>query len=252
MNKPKDALGILIKIADCVRTVSSSVRDLRSARTGRRPRQPERYSSPFLDPSTASMRARIFHTSHSPGSAATNVSTKKFAQPMASTRPPVTGPNRMRPPLWYGLLPGMSYTWRVRTTTVSGTPAEGDWTAWSARAFRTPVVTSESISLISPIQESTVGTLVPTLRWSNSNAAIFYYEVQVSEGPAFNTDPATAIAMVYWELRHGGITNPTNSYTIPQSFPLKAGTTYYWRVRPRVQGDGVSVEWSPIWIFRTQ
>lgn len=156
------------------------------------------------------------------------------------------------PPLWYGLLPGMSYTWRVRTSTVSGTPAEGDWTAWSARSFRTPVVTSESISLVSPIQESKVGTLVPTLRWSNSNAAIFYYEVQVSEDPAFNTDPAAASAMVYWELRHGGITNPTNSYAIPQSFPLKAGTTYYWRVRPRVQGDGVPVEWSPIWIFRTQ
>jgi hypothetical protein len=45
MGKPKDALGILIKIADCVRTRFSSVRNRRSVRTGRRPRKFWRCSS---------------------------------------------------------------------------------------------------------------------------------------------------------------------------------------------------------------
>ena len=155
------------------------------------------------------------------------------------------------PPLWYGILPGMTYTWQVRTTTVA-VATEADWTAWSVRTFRSPAATSSSISPVSPTLGSNVGTLTPTLRWSDPNSAIYYYEVQVSEDPTFDTDPTTATAMVYWELRHGGITNPLNSYTIPSQFPLKLDTAYHWRVRPRVQGDGTPVAWSQTWSFKTQ
>jgi hypothetical protein len=39
IDKSKSGFVILSKIADCVRTVSSSARNRRSARTGRRPRK---------------------------------------------------------------------------------------------------------------------------------------------------------------------------------------------------------------------
>lgn len=74
-------------------------------------------------------------------------------------------------------------------------------------------------------------------------------EVQVSRDPAFGADPGAPF--LYWELRHGGITNPPNSYSIPEQYPLEPGTTYHWRVRPRVQGDGTAVGWSESWSFRT-
>ncbi|MDP2640160.1 MAG: hypothetical protein Q8Q16_05770, partial [Betaproteobacteria bacterium] len=45
MDNPEDAFGVLIKIADCVRTGSSSAHNRRSARTGRRPRKSWRCSS---------------------------------------------------------------------------------------------------------------------------------------------------------------------------------------------------------------
>ena len=65
------------------------------------------------------------------------------------------------------------------------------------------------------------------------------------------TNPATAIASVYWNLVHGGETNPLNSWTVPEGFGLNAQSTYYWRVRPRVQGDGTEVAWSTTWTFHT-
>jgi len=52
-------------------------------------------------------------------------------------------------------------------------------------------------------------------------------------------------------LRHGGVTVPNNSYQIPSAFPLEAGTTYFWRVRPRVQGDGTALPWPALSSFRT-
>ena len=35
-----------------------------------------------------------------------------------------------------------------------------------------------------------------------------------------------------------------NSYVVPAAFPLEAGEIYYWRVRPRIQGDGDPLPWS--------
>lgn len=151
------------------------------------------------------------------------------------------------PPNWYGLLPGMSYTWKVRATDATVAVGESDsgWGPWSDEwTFRTPKTTSASITLVSPVNGSQVTGPNPVLAWSNIDPSIFYYEIQASKDQTFNTDPGTATAMVYWQLLHGGVTVPINSYTIPQEFPLEAGTTYYWRVRPRVQGDGTPLEWT--------
>ncbi|MSQ15132.1 MAG: hypothetical protein EXR50_04630 [Dehalococcoidia bacterium] len=147
------------------------------------------------------------------------------------------------PPIWYGLLPDMTYTWRVRTATAPGAASESDYTAWASRTFRTPKVSSGSISALSPGIGAIVSTLTPTLQWSNSRSDVFYYELQLTKDGTFDTDPATATAMVYGALIHGGASTPPNSYTVPSDFPLESGVKYYWRVRPRVQGDGAQVDW---------
>ncbi len=153
------------------------------------------------------------------------------------------------PPNWYGLLPGMSYTWRVRTTDAAVSVPEGDssWGPWSeAWSFTTPAASSSSINPASPASGTPVTTLTPVLAWTEANGGIFYYEVQVSKDPRFG--PNTSL---YWALLHGGVTNPRNSYRVPPEFPLENNATYYWRVRPRVQGDGTPVEWSLANTFRT-
>lgn len=52
-------------------------------------------------------------------------------------------------------------------------------------------------------------------------------------------------------LIHGGVASPANSYAVPAAFPLEPGTTYSWRVRPRVQGDAADLGWGAAWTFRT-
>ena len=151
----------------------------------------------------------------------------------------------------YVMLPGMTYTWRVRTTQATTSVSENDpgWSAWVSRTFVTPLPSSTSIRLTEQAGGMT-DSQMPTLQWDDTDTAHFYYEVQVSKDLSFNTDSATASAMVYWELRHGGVTTPRNSYTIPSNFPLERGATYHWRVRPRVQGDGVPVAWSAASSFK--
>ena len=143
----------------------------------------------------------------------------------------------------YVMLPDLGYAWRVRTTTVARPPqelTESDWSPWSAGAFRTPIKSSATVTLSTPGDGSTVSTTSPTLSWSNADREVFYYEVQVSRDPEFGPG-----AFLYWELRHGGVTTPPNSYAIPAQYLLERGTTYYWRVRPRIQGDGSPVAWTP-------
>ena len=154
------------------------------------------------------------------------------------------------PPNWYGLLPDMNYVWRVRTSNSPTTATEGDWLAWSVASFRTPLKTSDTLTLVSPALNQTVTSLTPVLTWANTDSETFYYEVQVSKDPTFTTDPARATAVVYYELRHGGVTQPPNSYAIASGFPLEPATQYFWRVRPRVQGDGTPVAWGPSWSFK--
>lgn len=157
------------------------------------------------------------------------------------------------PPRWYGLLPDITYSWRVRLSdaTTFVTLDDPSWGPWGSSRFRTPLADSTTITAALPIAGSSLATLNPVLVWNNSTSGVFYYEVQVSKDSSFNTDGATATAMVYWELRHGGISNPPNSYTVPSAFPLDAGTSYYWRVRPRLQGDGIPVAWSNSFQFKT-
>ena len=158
------------------------------------------------------------------------------------------------PPLWYGLLPDLGYTWRVRlsddvTATSPDHPAWGAWSDWCA--FRTPGADSTSITAIAPTEGNPSVSLTPTLQWGDSNTATFFYEVQLSRDPAFTTDPRMAVAAVSWNLVHGGVNDPPNSYTVPSEDPLQGGPTYYWRVRPRIQGDGIPVAWTPPFSFTT-
>ena len=146
----------------------------------------------------------------------------------------------------YVLLPDLTYLWRVRTTTVLTNPTEEDWSAWAASSFKTPPASSSTITRVAPPLFGEVSTLTPTLTWANSNAAVFYYEVQLSRDFEFGPN-----AFLYSEYVHGGASTPPNSYVVPEAFPLEAGEIYYWRVRPRIQGDGDPLPWSRINVFQT-
>ena len=126
------------------------------------------------------------------------------------------------PPQWYGLLPDITYTWRVRTsgaTTFVGLD-DPSWSPFAERRFRTPAVSSATISAVSPAAGSTVSSRTPVLQWADSRNDVSYY-------------------------------HPPNSYAVPAAFPLEPGTPYFWRVRPRVQGDGAPVAWSEVFRFST-
>lgn len=149
----------------------------------------------------------------------------------------------------YVMLPGMTYTWKVRASTKTSLAADNDpsWGVWSApRRFKTPAPTSSTIVPFFPADRSSVSGPTVTLQWHNSSRNIFYYEVQVSRDPTFTTDPAAATSFVWHSLTHGGLSTPPNSYTTP---PLPSAGVYFWRVRPRVQGDGTPVAWPPTWRF---
>lgn len=151
------------------------------------------------------------------------------------------------------MLPGMSYRWQVRVATAPRPLNEDapEWSAWVQGDFITPPPSSSTISAVSPQPGTGVNTLTPRLTWANSDPSIFYYEIQVSKDLTFTAEPERATAAVYWELVHGGVTTPVNSYAVPPAFPLEPDSGYYWRVRPRVQGDGAPVAWSASWTFRS-
>lgn len=156
------------------------------------------------------------------------------------------------PPQWYGLLPDMTYTWRVQTSS-SPSPVsqtDGSWGPWAQRTLRTPKVQGGEILAISPVDRAAAASRTPTLQWSASEG-LFYYEVQLSRDARFDTDPRTATTRVYEALLHGGLTSPRNSYAITLNALLEGNALYYWRVRPRVQGDGSPVAWSGPFTFTT-
>src|SRR5207248_5996906 len=111
------------------------------------------------------------------------------------------------PPAWYGLLPDMTYRWRVRVSDSSSFVdlADPSWSPWSAATLRTPKVDGRTIAAASPPNGVTATTTSPTLQWINSRTDVFYYEIQLSKGATFTTDPAAATAAVYWNLVHGGV-----------------------------------------------
>ncbi|MBI4498706.1 MAG: hypothetical protein HY689_12500 [Chloroflexi bacterium] len=151
----------------------------------------------------------------------------------------------------YILLPGMTYTWRVRATSKGTFAPESDpaWGPWSrVMGFTTPAPSSSGILALDPPNGAIVSTTPQDLRWADSAPGIFYYEVQVSGDTRFDANPATATSFVWWNLIHGGVSTPLNSWRTP---PLAPNTVYFWRVRPRVQGDGTPVAWSPTFFFKT-
>lgn len=156
------------------------------------------------------------------------------------------------PPTWSIMLPDMGYTWRVRATDKSTFAPENDpeWSGWSTvGTFRTPPIISSGLTAVSPTHGQILTSQgAVTLQWQHSNPAVFYYEIQVSGDATFNVNPETATSFVWWNLVHGGVTQPRNSWTTP---PLQPGTLHYWRVRPRVQGDGKAVDWSSAFAFET-
>ncbi len=149
-------------------------------------------------------------------------------------------------PNWYGLLPDTTYNWRVR---VGDDAAWGTWSLW--RTFHTKAVQSDNIHPINPQNGVHVQSLTPNLQWANPEVQVYYYEIQVSKDKTFETIPSLATAPIYWNLIHGGVSNPRNSYNVPPDYPLEPKTTYYWRVRPRIQGIGNPEDWSETWTFAT-
>ncbi len=154
----------------------------------------------------------------------------------------------------YVMLPGMTYTWHVRVTDKTSFAPEGDatWGPWSSDFhFSTPPATTTTITPSEPPLGATVPNLTPTLHWADTNSFMFYYEVQLSKDQTFTTDPATATASVYINLVHGGQSTPSNSWTVPSTYPLEPATRYFWRARPRVQGNGTPAGWAQPFFFNT-
>jgi len=161
-----------------------------------------------------------------------------------TVEPPVFGTGN------YVMLPGMSYTWRVRTATVPVSLSENDllWSSWSETwSFITPSPSSATISVGAPVEGSAVSQSGVSLRWQNSAKDIFYYEIQASKDAQFKTG-SQAVTSIWWNLVHGGVGSQLNSWPTPD---LQPNSIYYWRMRPRVQGDGTPVAWSTSWGFST-
>ncbi|MBI2886210.1 MAG: PD40 domain-containing protein [Chloroflexi bacterium] len=148
----------------------------------------------------------------------------------------------------YVLLPDMTYTWQVRVSNALVSVGEDDssWSPWSESwSFRTPepprwaTIVNE---IVLPRQNAILESTAPvTLIWPSIGSNIFYYEVQVSTDPQFRAGTG-AVAPIWSMLIHGALTDPPNSWRTP---PLEPNSVYYWRVRPRVQGDGAAASWAP-------
>jgi len=122
------------------------------------------------------------------------------------------------------------------------------WGKWSKASFRTPMP-SYTLSSLNPTAANikAVGPR-PILQWKSTNNSLFYWEVQVSPLQDFGDNTWRWHNLVHGAVKHHeGEAQLTNIWFIPQE--LDAGT-YYWRVRPRVQGDGTPAKWGPTWSFR--
>ncbi len=154
----------------------------------------------------------------------------------------------------YIMLPGATYTWRVRTTraTTSIGSDDSSWGPFSdPRTFTTAAPNAGTIQELAPINGDATSDTTPTLQWKDANAAMFYYEIQLSSDPNFGE--AGAVAPVYWNLIHAGASTPPSSWTVPDSAALAAGS-YYWRARQRVQATPLGsaetgIAWTPAQMF---
>jgi hypothetical protein len=120
----------------------------------------------------------------------------------------------------HGLSYGTTYYWRVNATNSGGTGAYS--VVWS---FRTPPPTPLPPTLVSPGEGATGVSTSPTFVWNRSTgAAAFYYKLQVSKSPTFDS----------FVVNDDGIVDTTFTVT-----GLEGSTTYYWRVNATgVSGAG--------------
>ena len=124
---------------------------------------------------------------------------------------------------------GTTYYWRMCATNYN----DSDTSSWSAVWSFT---TGGSIpTLASPSNGSTAVRLRPTLDW-NAVSSCDYYDYECDTTPQFNSP----------ELQSGAIAAGTSEIRLNQ---LRYGTTYYWRVRIRLNSDTSS--WSTVWSFTT-
>ena len=151
-----------------------------------------------------------------------------------------------QPPEWQGLLPDMTYTWAVRAADAP-TPLPADhsaWGPWAERSFRTPAASSATISLHKPPRGSTVASVTPTLSWIDRRTEVFYYEVQISRDSSFGEGVLGQWASIHWGIAQTSQPGDPTAYTVPAAQSLEDNAPHYWRVRPRVQGDGQPVPWT--------
>jgi hypothetical protein len=105
------------------------------------------------------------------------------------------------------LMPGITYYWRVRTSSPWLSP-------WSeARSFT--VASMDTFMVTGPESGAADASLMPTFTWSEYPDAIGY-EIMLSEDPTFS--------IIEWSYN---VDNPF--YKVEEE--LKYSTTYYWRVR---------------------
>ena len=124
---------------------------------------------------------------------------------------------------------GTTYYWRMCATNYNDSDTSSWSTVWS-------FTTGGSIpTLSSPSNGSTAIRLRPTLQW-NSVSSCNYYDYECDTTPQFNSP----------ELQSGAIAAGTSEVRLNQ---LRYGTTYYWRVRIRLNSDTSS--WSTVWSFTT-
>lgn len=151
----------------------------------------------------------------------------------------------------YLLLMGATYQWRVRFSsraTASDSSAT-DWGAWlPLRSFALPRPSGATVRMVAPTRNAGVRRNDLLVVWEDSNPADYYYEVQMSRDPEFGA--AGPWAPVFWNLVHGGMTNPPRSWRPPADLYL-ASAVYYARVRPRLQATRLGandpgVDWTPL------
>jgi len=142
-----------------------------------------------------------------------------------------------------GLRANITYFWRVRavgySTLSAGAASQSPWSAvWSfTTAAETPPAPPAIPTLASPVNGAT-GLINPvTLAW-NASASAAGYLVMVSPDSAFST--ANTLTLSY--------TTSATKLPLPQ---LKAGATYYWRVRAIGSSTVASLmsNWSTVWAF---
>ena len=73
----------------------------------------------------------------------------------------------------YVLLPGITYTWRVRTTSATTAMGENDpgWSSWVTRTFKTSSASANTVSAAAPSNGGMVDSLRPDRKSTRLNSS---------------------------------------------------------------------------------